>query len=131
MAEVELPPADWDYAYAAIEPPRRGREVFRPILPVRLSPEQPSALFALVDSGSEPTLAPRWLADGMGIALDESTDRLLLGVGGLAVEAIFAAVGLHLYRDHDADDYVQSRAQVGFLERWDAEFYLILGQVGF
>ncbi len=98
---------------------------------MRLSPEQPSALFALVDSGSEPTLAPRWLADGMGIALDESTDRLLLGVGGLAVEAIFAEVGLHLYRDHDADDYVQSRAQVGFLERWDAEFYLILGQVGF
>ena len=82
-------------------------------------------------SGSEHTLAPRWLADEFGIDLDKPTDRLLLGVGGRAVEAVFAEVDLHLYRDHDAGDYVQWRTEVGFLHPWDAEFYLILGQIGF
>ena len=44
---------------------------------------------------------------------------------------MFAEVDLHLYRDHDADDYTRWRTEVGFLHTWDAEFYLILDQIGF
>ena len=93
--------------------------------------DQPSTLLALVDSGSEHNLALRWLADELGLDLESSADRLVLGIGGRSVEAVFAEVDLHLYREHDGDDYVRWRADVGFLQPWDAEFYLILGQTGF
>jgi hypothetical protein len=98
---------------------------------VRLSPRQPSTLAALVDSGSEHTLAARWLAEDLDLNLDESHDRLLLGIGGRSVVAVFAEIELRLYRDHGGDDYVCWRTEVGFLEPWDAEFFVILGQVGF
>ena len=88
-------------------------------------------LIALVDSGSEHNLAAHWLADDLGIDLDQSDDRLLLGVGGRAVEAIFAEVDVRLYREHDGNDFVSWRSEVGFLKPWDPEFYVILGQVGF
>lgn len=131
MAEARLPPGGWAYAYASLEAPRRGRDVFRPVVPVRLAIDQPSVLLALVDSGSEHNLAPRWLADDLGIDLDHRSDGLLLGIGGRSVEAVFAEVDLHLYREHHGDEYVRWRADVGFLQAWDAEFYLILGQTGF
>ena len=126
-----LPPEGWAYEYLALETPRRGRDVFRPVVPVRLSAEQPSAFAGLVDSGSEHTLAARWLADDLGIDLAASSDRLMLGIGGRSVEAVFAEVELRLYRDHSSDDFVRWRGDVGFLTPWDAEFFVILGQSGF
>jgi hypothetical protein len=57
LAEAQLLPDGWTYVYAAIEAPRRGRDVFRPVVPVRLAHDQPSTIAALVDSGSEQTLA--------------------------------------------------------------------------
>jgi len=85
---------------------------------VRFAPGQPSALAALVDSGSEHSLAARWLADDLGIDLDDSTDHLLLGVGGRTVDAVFVDVDLRLYRDHGSDDFVSWRTEVGFFEPW-------------
>jgi Aspartyl protease len=131
LAEQTLPSEGWAYEYVALEPPRRGRDVFRPVVPVRLAPTQASALAALVDSGSEHTLAARWLADDLGIDLARSTDRLLLGVGGRTVEAVFVDVDLRLDRDDSGDDFVSWHTEVGFLEPWDAEFFVILGQTGF
>jgi hypothetical protein len=52
-------------------------------------------------------------------------------IGGRSVEAIFVQVDLLLYREHRSDEHVMWRTDVGFLEPWDAEFYLILGQIGF
>ena len=106
-------------------------DVFRPVVPVPLSDGQPSTLGALVDSGSEHTLAAGWLAEDLGVDLDQSHDRLLLGIGGRSVEAVFADVELRLYRDHASDEYVAWRTEVGFLMPWDAEFFVILGQIGF
>ena len=131
LAEQPLPAGGWQYEYATVEAPRRGRDVFRPVVPVRLSPVQPSALVALVDSGSEHTLAARWLADDLDIDLSRSQDRLRLGIGGRSVEATFVQVELRLYRDHGSDDHITWYTDVGFIEPWDAEFYLILGQIGF
>ena len=96
-----------------------------------LSDGQPSTLGALVDSGSEHTLAAGWLAEDLVVDLDQSHDRLLLGIGGRSVEAVFADVELRLYRDHASDEYVAWRTEVGFLMPWDAEFFVILGQIGF
>ena len=86
---------------------------------------------ALVDSGSEHTLAAHWWADELGIDLSASSDRMDLGIGGRSVEATFVHVELRLHRGHDGDDFVSWFTDVGFLEPWDAQFYLILGQVGF
>lgn len=87
---------------------------------------------ALVDSGSEHTLAPRWLAEAFGVDLTGCDDRLLLGVGGQSVEAVFADVELRLEppTPHDVAD-IAWRTEVGFIDRWQAEFFLILGQIGF
>ena len=131
LAEQSLSSSGWTYEYAAIEAPRRGREVFRPVVPIRLSSDQPSTIAALVDSGSEHTLAAHWLADDLGVDLKASQDRLRLGIGGRSVEATFAQIELRLYRDHGSDDFISWYSDVGFLEPWDAEFYVILGQVGF
>ena len=116
LAEQTLPPQGWAYEYLALEAPRRGRDVFRPVVRIRFAPTQPAALVALVDSGSEHTLAARWLADDLGIDLDQSDDRLLLGVGCRTVEAVFAEVELRLYRDHGSDDFVRWHTEVGFLQ---------------
>ena len=69
----------------------------------------------------------------LGIGIDnDSTDRLTLGIGGGVVEAQFAFVTLRLHRDHAANgDLVEWSTEVGFIEPWDAEFYVILGQIGF
>jgi hypothetical protein len=67
----------------------------------------------------------------MGLDLSASTSRLKLGIGGRSAEAIFAPVQIRLYRDHSDEEFVRWTADIGFLTPWDAEFYVILGQVGF
>ena len=67
----------------------------------------------------------------LGIEHD-SIDRLTLGIGGRVVQAQFAVVTLRLHQDHAAGgEFVEWTTEVGFIEPWDAEFYVILGQVGF
>ena len=62
---------------------------------------------------------------------DRDVDRLTLGIGGRVVEALFAPVTIRLYRDHSGGEFVEWRTDVGFIEPWDAEFFVILGQIGF
>jgi hypothetical protein len=131
LAEVELPAHGWNYDYTAVEAPRRGQPVLRPVVPVNFSRATDETIVALVDSGSEHTLAAHWWADELGVDLSASTDRMQLGIGGRAVEATFVQVELRLHQAHDGNDYIAWYADVGFLEPWDAQFYLILGQVGF
>lgn len=131
MDLAELPTSGWNFEYLELERPRRGRPVFRPVVPIRLGAEQPLPTAALVDSGSEHTLAAGWLMDELGIDKD-STDRLTLGIGGRVVEARFAFVTLRLHRDHsEGGDFVEWTTEVGFIEPWHAEFFVILGQIGF
>ena len=84
LAEQQLPAEGWAFEYLALEAPRRGWNVFRPVVPVRLSDGQPSTLGALVDSGSEHTLAAGWLAEDLGVDLDQNRDRLLLWIVALS-----------------------------------------------
>jgi hypothetical protein len=127
---AELPRSGWDFEYIEIERPRRGRSIFRPAVPVRLSSDQPLPTAALVDSGSEHTLAARWLMEDFAINRTD-IDRLTLGIGGRVVEALFAPVTIRLHREHSGDEFVEWTTDVGFIEPWDAEFFVILGQIGF
>ena len=131
LAEVELSAAGWAYDYTSVEAPRRGQAVLRPVVPVNFSRSTDETIVALVDSGSEHTLAAHWWADELGIDLSASNDRMQLGIGGRSVEATFVHVELRLHRGHNDDDFISWYTDVGFLEPWDAQFYLILGQVGF
>jgi len=128
---AELPHAGWNFEYLQIEPNRRGRPIFRPVVPVRLKASQLSPVLALVDSGSEHCLASSWLAHEIGIDLSQSSDVLELGIGGRTVTAAFEEVELQLHRDEDSDEFVTWRADVGFVKPWDAQFFVILGQTGF
>jgi len=128
---AELPEQGWNFEYLQLEPDRRGHPIFRPVVPVRLEASQLSPVFALVDSGCEHCLAAAWLADEIGVDLTASTDTLELGIGGRTATATFAEVEIKLHRDDTSDEYVSWRADVGFIEPWDAQFFVILGQTGF
>ena len=131
LAEAYLPPEGWAFDYTAVEAPRRGRQVLRPAVPINFVRDANETIEALVDSGSEHTLAAHWWADELGIDLAASNDRLLLGIGGRSVEATFVHVELRLHRSHRGDEFISWFTDVGFLEPWDAQFYVILGQTGF
>ena len=127
---AELPEEGWDFEYLEIERPRRGRPVFRPVVPVRLGPTQTLPTAALVDSGSEHTLAAAWLLNDLAVDRGQA-DRLTLGIGGRIVKALFIPVNLRLHREHGGGDFVEWHTEVGFIDPWDAEFFVILGQIGF
>ena len=60
---AELPTAGWTYDYVSIEGRRLGQLVFRPAVPVAIGTAGLAPELALVDSGSEHTLASRWIAE--------------------------------------------------------------------
>jgi len=77
-------------------------------------------------------LAPAWIARSIGIDLSRVDDRLLLGIGGLAIEARFAELTLRLHSpEPPSATSIEWRADVGFIPRWDPPFSVLLGQVGF
>lgn len=128
---ADLPPQGWDFEYLQLEPDRRGLPIFRPVVPVRIAASNLSPIFALVDSGCEHCLAASWLAHELGIDLRDATDTLELGIGGRTVTARFVEVEIQLHQDETSNEFVTWRAEVGFIEPWDAQFYIILGQTGF
>lgn len=128
---AELPEGGWTFDYAIYERPRLGRDVLRPVVPVSLGPRFRRGIVGLVDSGSEHTLASSQLADDIGLDLSRSSRKLQLGIGGRSAEAVFEFVEVRLYRDHSDEEFVSWTTEIGFLEPWDAEFYVMLGQVGF
>jgi hypothetical protein len=87
--------------------------------------------WGLVDTGSEHVLAADWLADLAEIDLSASTDKAVIGIGGLVTEVTFTEVELRLHTHDDAAEFLSWRADVGFVPAWQAPFALVLGQVGF
>ena len=128
---ADLPEQGWTFDYAVYERPRLGRDVFRPAVPVSLGPKFRRGIVGLVGSGSEHTLASSALAQDMGLDLSLSNTRLKLGIGGRSAEAVFMNVEVRLYSAHHADEFVSWSTDVGFISPWDAEFFVILGQIGF
>jgi hypothetical protein len=129
-------PFPWVFPYqddpAVAGEPRLGRAVLRPLVECRLSArEMNERTWALVDSGSEYTLAMRWVAQVIGVEPDENRE-IILGIGGESIRVRFADVNLHLGpRDRPEDEWMEWRAEIGFVEHWRASWPVVLGQRGF
>lgn len=88
---------------------------------------------ALVDSGSERTLAAPALARELQLDLD-SVPSTRLGIGGAPRRVRFADVEVEIFRDllSDPEDCLDSwTARVGFFDTWEPPWGVVLGQVGF
>lgn len=95
--------------------------------------EAPTKVAALVDSGSEHTLAAPWLARAIGAELDASRTATI-GIGGSSRPITFADVTLQLFRppgSRSGGEFVEWQAEVGFFTAWEPAWGVLLGQVGF
>jgi hypothetical protein len=131
------PEAAWLYPYwddPSGEGSRRlGRRPLRPIIEVALlGPSGRQVVPALVDSGSEHTLAAPWLARAVGVVPDEERS-ISLGIGGDTQRVGFAHATLALLPPKTAPPRqpIEWEAEVGFFNRWRPPWQLLLGQIGF
>jgi hypothetical protein len=100
---------------------------YRPIVPVRLFGPLGSRLFdGCLDSASDDTIFPRFLARGLGIDLSGAAQGEAHPVGGVTIPYSYAAVTLRL---SDGLETCEWQATVGFVDlplRW-----ALLGHAGF
>ena len=76
------------------------RIIHRPVIPIRLTgPGGDLRLFALVDTGADETLFPRWAAEQIEVPVDESKPLDIVGIGGHRVSALPGHVEFELTDD--------------------------------
>jgi hypothetical protein len=124
-------PDPWLFPYVAETRPRRAREVLRPLVPVSLGPNGAVRRWALIDTGAENVLAASWVADAAGVDLDDPIDVVRIGIGGQVTDVAFVEVEIGLHHPTEPAERVSWRTEVGFVPGWQAEFPVVLGQVGF
>ncbi len=117
-----------------------GRTLLRPLVEARIIGSASSnRVAALIDSGSDYTLAAPILAMEAGIDTREGT-RTTLRIGGAVREISLVDATVRLcdptLKDVDGgceqENALEWLAEVGFFEKWDdPPFSLILGQIGF
>jgi hypothetical protein len=107
---------------------------FRPVVAVRLiGREESFRVAALVDSGSERTLAQPGLAREIGIDLSAAPETEI-GIGGRWRKVRFAEVVVELYASILEDDepaLASWSAEVGFFNSWEPAWGVVLGGTGF
>ena len=127
-----------EYARAADDPLEQPQ--LRPVVAVDLGSRFTSQRhLGLVDSGADAVLAPRWVADEIGVELAGPPTHHRMG--GHRLETRFAHVRLRLWSPEgalqsDAESAASAplewEAQVGFYTGWDdPPWVLVLGQCGF
>lgn len=106
----------------------------RPVAAVRLADQTMAPrVVALVDSGSERTLASPALARAIGVDLTNSPEGTI-HIGGGPRLARFATVRIELYADVLRDDTPpldEWEAEIGFFDKWAPPWAVVLGGVGF
>lgn len=106
----------------------------RPAAAVRLCDRRPSPrVVALVDSGSERTLASPALARAVQVDLTSAPEGEIQ-IGGGKRRVRFATVTIGLYPDVLNDDSAaldEWDAEVGFFDVWSPPWAVVLGGVGF
>lgn len=122
------------YERAATSAGIAASAVYRPVVPCRLRGATGEiSLFGLVDTGSDTTLLPLFVAERIGVTLDEETGKYR-GVGGQVVTVSYGVVQLEI--DDGAESLAWSArvafldnrttallGQSGFLEKFDATFF--------
>jgi hypothetical protein len=132
-------PEEWLFRY--VEDPGDDLSVklhrtppLRPVVPVRLLDSMRGPrVAALIDSGSDRTLASPVLARAIGVDLADAPEGTI-GVGGGERRARFATVTLELYADLLDDSAAPLdtwEAEVGFFDSWEPPWAVVLGGVGF
>ena len=114
---------------------RLGRQPpYRPVAPVRLvDRHRAPRVAAVVDSGSERTLASPVLARAIGVDLTSAPEGVI-HVGGGPRQVRFATVTIELHADllnDQAPPLDQWDAEVGFFDQWSPAWAVLLGGVGF
>ena len=98
-----------------------------------LAQYEATRVLALVDSGSERTLAAPGLARAIGVDLSDAPETEI-GIGGGRRQIRVAEVTLQLYQDvldDDAPALDEWRAEVGFFNVWEPPWGIVLGRRGF
>jgi hypothetical protein len=108
--------------------------VLRPTVPVRLNSLAGTTptLIALVDSGSERTLAAPSIARVLNVDL-EGAPTGMIGIGGASRSVSFSQVSIQLLDKHfsnDAEVIAEWEVNVGFLRSWEPAWAMVLGQNG-
>lgn len=128
-------PLPWLYAYREdAQSTRLDGPVFRPFVPVSLVHGNQSTwpLTGLIDTGADSVLASNLLADQLEVDLDDHDGEATHAVGGRVVKARYKTIGLRLHpSDAEETEYVEWKAQVGFIEGWHSDGLVLLGSVGF
>jgi hypothetical protein len=130
-------PFPWVFPYVEdpdTRPHRSGeRPVLRPALELTLvgSSGERQTVLALVDSGSEHTLAAPFLARAIQAKPDPSRE-LIVGIGGGPRQVRFTDVLLRISPPGAGpDEFEEWQTEVGFFTEWLPPWGVILGQVGF
>jgi hypothetical protein len=131
---ADPPPLPWLYPYQ--EDPsslRLGEPLYRPFVPVVLANGDRATLqlTGLIDTGADSVLASDYLADQLGVDLDDHEGETTLGVGGHVVAVRYKTISLRLYPKGEDDSYIEWRASVGFIPNWHSYGFVLLGNVGF
>lgn len=71
------------------------------------------------------------MADAAGVDLDDPIDVVRIGIGGQVTDVAFVEVEIGLHHPTEPEERVSWRTEVGFVPGWQAEFPVVLGQVGF
>lgn len=122
-------PADETSRQLGLPPP------LRPVVATRLvgSDHGSPRATALVDSGSERTLAAPGFARSIGQDLSNAVE-VEIGIGGQLRRVRFAEVTVQLYEsvlDDDAPPLAEWRCDVGFFSAWAPPWSMVLGRSGF
>jgi hypothetical protein len=88
-------------------------------------------LTGLIDTGADSILASDYLAEQVGVDLDDHDGETTLGVGGHVVAVRYKTISLRLYPKGEDDPYREWQAQVGFIPNWHSYGFVLLGSVGF
>jgi Aspartyl protease len=138
-------PFPWIFPYLEEERVQGGdflvKPLLRPVVTVRFVGERLGSqnLAALVDSGSDHTVAAPWIAQDIGVRPDSSRE-IMLSIGGSPRRVRFADVTVQLLPPerglfeggYDATEVHEWQIQVGFFTEWQAPpWNVVLGQVGF
>jgi hypothetical protein len=138
-------PFPWIFPYVEEERVQGGdflvKPLLRPVVTVRLAATNAGSqnLAALVDSGSDHTVAAPWIAQDIGVLPDPSRE-IMLKIGGSARRVRFADVTMQLLPPergifvggYDATEVHEWHVQLGFFTEWQSPpWNIVLGQVGF
>jgi hypothetical protein len=135
------PEFPWAFPYIEDKPNfgfyQEGEPVLRPAAEIQLlgpavTPDTAPRVAALIDSGSERTIAAPWLARAIGVEPDPSSE-ITVSIGQRPRKVRFADAMLRIspFAADPFESHYEWQAYIGFFDHWEPTWGLLLGQRGF